>query len=312
MDESGAMHFDWERGFSATSREHVAVMADEVVRLVRACKPILIVDATVGTGGHAERMLEETGASLLGLDRDDAALRVAAERLSRFGTRVTLHQADFRDLDLVLDEAGVPAASAIVADLGMSSFALDDAERGFSFGADGPLDMRMDRTQKLRAYDIVNEESEEELARILRDLGEERAGNQIARAIVTARRRKPLQTTGELALVIAGAVGGRRLGAINPATRTFQALRIAVNRELESLAELLEKGPVRLAAGGRMVVLAYHSLEDRPVKQRFRDLAKTSKFMTVSRRAMRPDPEEVANNRRARSARLRCIERMSQ
>jgi 16S rRNA (cytosine1402-N4)-methyltransferase len=299
MDESGAMHFDWERGFSATSREHVAVMADEVVRLVRACKPILIVDATVGTGGHAERMLEETGASLLGLDRDDAALRVAAERLSRFGTRVTLHQADFRDLDLVLDEAGVPAASAIVADLGMSSFALDDAERGFSFGADGPLD-------------IVNEESEEELARILRDLGEERAGNQIARAIVTARRRKPLQTTGELALVIAGAVGGRRLGAINPATRTFQALRIAVNRELESLAELLEKGPVRLAAGGRMVVLAYHSLEDRPVKQRFRDLAKTSKFMTVSRRAMRPDPEEVANNRRARSARLRCIERMSQ
>jgi len=311
MEVSGAMHFDWERGFSAAGRQHVAVMVDEVVRLVRACKPTLIVDATVGTGGHAERMLEETEASLLGLDRDDAALRVAAERLARFGARVTLHQANFCELDLVLDEAGSRTPSAIVADLGMSSFALDDAERGFSFGADGPLDMRMDRTQKLRAYDIVNEESEEELARILRDLGEERAAQQIARAIVSARRRQPLQTTGELALVIASAVGGRRFGAINPATRTFQALRIAVNRELESLNELLEKGPRLLTAGGRMVVLAYHSLEDRPVKQRFKELAKTGEFIMVSRKAMRPDADEVANNRRARSARLRCIERVS-
>jgi 16S rRNA (cytosine1402-N4)-methyltransferase len=247
----------------------------------------------------------------LGIDRDDAALTLAAERLGRFGARVTLRRADFRHLDLLLDDLGSPTASAIVADLGMSSFALDDAERGFSFGADGPLDMRMDRRQQLRAYDIINEESEEELARILHDLGEERAARQIARAIVSARRRHPLQTTGELALVVASAVGGRRFGAINPATRTFQALRIAVNRELESLAELLAKAPLRLAAGGRMVVLAYHSLEDRPVKQRFRELAKTTEFVAVSRKALRPDPEEVANNRRARSARLRCIERAS-
>jgi 16S rRNA (cytosine1402-N4)-methyltransferase len=310
MYESDGMHFDGESGFSAASRQHVAVMAEEVVRLVRACKPILIVDATVGTGGHAERMLEETPASLIGLDRDEEALRVAAERLGRFGTRVTLHQADFRNIDLVLDEAGCPAASAIMADLGMSSFALDDAERGFSFGADGPLDMRMDRSQKLRAYDIVNEETEEELAHILRDLGEERAARQIARAIVNVRRRQPIQTTGELALVIASAIGGRRFGSINPATRTFQALRIAVNQELESLADLLEKGPQRLTAGGRMIVLAYHSLEDRPVKQRFRELTKTGEYAAVSRKAMRPDAEEVANNRRARSARLRCIERV--
>ena len=224
---------------------------------------------------------------------------------------MTFRQADFRDLDVILDEGGSPAADAIVADLGMSSFALDDAERGFSFVADGPLDMRMDRHQKLRAYDIVNEESEEELARILRDLGEEHAARQIARAIVGARRRHPLQTTGELALVIASAVGGRHFGAINPATRTFQALRIAVNGELESLAELLEKAPRRLIAGGRMVMLAYHSLEDRPVKQRFRELAKSEEFIAVSRKAMRPDAEEVANNRRARSARLRCIEKVS-
>jgi 16S rRNA (cytosine1402-N4)-methyltransferase len=310
MYESGGMHFDGDPGFSAASRQHVAVMADEVVRLVRACKPILIVDATVGTGGHAERMLEETGASLLGIDRDEEALLVAADRLGRFGTRVTLRKADFRNLDLLLDETGNPAASVIVADLGMSSFALDDRERGFSFAADGPLDMRMDRSQKLRAYDIVNEETEEELTRILRDLGEERAARQIARAIVKVRRRQPIQTTGELALVIASVIGGRRFGSINPATRTFQALRIAVNRELESLAELLEKGPRRLTGGGRMIVLAYHSLEDRSVKQRFRELTKTGEYDAVARKAMRPDAEEVANNRRARSARLRCIERV--
>jgi 16S rRNA (cytosine1402-N4)-methyltransferase len=310
MYESGGMHFDGDPGFSAASRQHVAVMADEVVRLVRACKPILIVDATVGTGGHAERMLEETGASLLGIDRDEEALLVAADRLGRFGTRVTLRRADFRNLDLLLDETGNPAASVIVADLGMSSFALDDRERGFSFAADGPLDMRMDRSQKLRAYDIVNEETEEELTRILRDLGEERAARQIARAIVKVRRRQPIQTTGELALVIASVIGGRRFGSINPATRTFQALRIAVNRELESLAELLEEGPRRLTGGGRMIVLAYHSLEDRSVKQRFRELTKTGEYDAVARKAMRPDAEEVANNRRARSARLRCIERV--
>ncbi|MBV8452347.1 MAG: 16S rRNA (cytosine(1402)-N(4))-methyltransferase RsmH, partial [Deltaproteobacteria bacterium] len=206
MHELGGKHFDGEQSFSTAGRQHVAVMAEEVVRLVRACKPTLIVDATVGTGGHAERMLEETGAKLLGIDRDDAALCVAAERLGRFGTRVTLRQADFCDLDLMLEQTGNPVASAIVADLGMSSFALDDPKRGFSFGADGPLDMRMDRRQKLRAYDIVNEESEEELVRILCDLGEERAARRIAHAIVTVRRRHLLRTTGELATVIAGAV----------------------------------------------------------------------------------------------------------
>ena len=310
IHEPVGMHFDGEPGFSAAGRQHVAVMVDEVVRLVRACKPSLIVDATIGTGGHAERMLEETGASLIGIDRDDAALQVAAERLARFGSRLALHRANFGDLDVVLEQSGRLTASAIIADLGMSSFALDDADRGFSFGTDGPLDMRMDRRQKLRAYDIVNEESEDELARILRDFGEEHASRQIAHAIVNARRHHPLQTTGELALVVASAAGGRRFGAINPATRTFQALRIAVNRELESLAGLLAKAPQRLAAGGRMVVLAYQSLEDRPVKHRFRELAKTGEFILISRKAIRPDPEEVSNNRRSRSARLRCIERV--
>lgn len=305
------MYSDGEWSSSAASRQHVAVMVDEVVRLVRACNPSLIIDATVGTGGHAERLLEETGARLLGIDHDDGALCAAQQRLSRFGARVTLHQGDFRDLDHLLDHAGTPAANAIVADLGMSSFALDDAARGFSFGADGPLDMRMDRRQQLRASDIVNEATEEELARILHELGEERAARPIARAIVSARRRHPLQTTGDLVAVITSVAGRRRLGAINPATRTFQALRIAVNRELESLAELLEKAPMRLAAGGRMVILAYHSLEDRPVKQRFRELTKTGQFNLISRKAIRPETVELVHNRRARSARLRCIERGS-
>jgi 16S rRNA (cytosine1402-N4)-methyltransferase len=310
MYESAEMHFDGD-SLNAASRQHVAVMAEEVGRLVRACKPTLIVDATIGTGGHAERMLAETDAALLGIDRDDGTLRVAADRLGRFGSRVTLRQADFRDLGRILDEIGSPIAGAIVADLGMSSFELDDPERGFSFASDGPLDMRMDRRQKLRAYDIVNEESEEELTRILVHFGEEHAARPIARAIVSARRRQPLRTTGDLVLVIASAVGGRRFGAINPATRTFQALRIAVNQELDSLAELLGTAPMRLAPGGRLLTLAYHSLEDRPIKQRFRELTRTGEFIAVSRKALRPDAEEVANNRRARSARLRCIERVA-
>ncbi|HKV55339.1 MAG TPA: 16S rRNA (cytosine(1402)-N(4))-methyltransferase RsmH [Candidatus Binataceae bacterium] len=300
-----------DQGLSAASRQHVAVMAEEVVGLVRAAKPMMIVDATIGTGGHAERMLRETEARLLGIDRDATALRFAADRLAPFGSRVTLRHADFRELEQLLDQCTGPSAGAIVADLGMSSFALDDPSRGFTFRADGPLDMRMDQRQQLRAYDIVNEEPEDELARILHEYGEEHAARRIARGIVEARRPRPLETTGDLAAVIESVLGGRRFGAINPATRTFQALRIAVNGEIESLAALLEKAPGRLAAGGRLIVLAYHSLEDRPVKRRFRELSKSGEFIGITRKAMRPNAEEMANNRRSRSARLRCIERVA-
>jgi 16S rRNA (cytosine1402-N4)-methyltransferase len=170
----------------------------------------------------------------------------------------------------------------------------------------------MDRNQQLRAYDIVNEETETELARIIFEFGEDRSSRRIARAIVEARRRRPIETTGELSSLVEGALGRNRRGGIHPATRTFQALRIAVNHELESLTALLDRGPARLKVGGRMVVLAYHSLEDRPVKQRFRELVREGLFNAVTGKALRPSGEESAGNPRARSARLRCIERVAQ
>jgi 16S rRNA (cytosine1402-N4)-methyltransferase len=311
MHELDITNFERKTGFRAASPKHVAVMAEEVVGLVRACKPGLIVDATIGTGGHAERLLQQTDAHLLGIDRDADVLAIAAQRLGGFDARVSLRHANFGDLELILEEAGFSKVNAIICDLGMSSFALDDPERGFSFQTEGPLDMRMDRRQMLRAYDIVNEESEPQLARILRDFGEEHAARQIARAIVSARRRHPIESTFELAAVIMSVLGGRRFGTMNPATRSFQALRIAVNRELESLERFLKVAPQRLAPGGRLVILAYHSLEDRAVKQCFREQVKGGEFIAVSRKAIRPDAEEVANNRRARSARLRCIQRIS-
>ncbi len=303
------MHLNEETSLSAASRQHVAVMVEEVVGLVRASNPLVVVDATIGTGGHAEALLEATGAQLIGLDRDGDALRIAAARLERFGSRVSLHQANFAGLGEVLDHSGMPGVGAIFADLGMSSFALNNPARGFSFMADGPLDMRMDQEQELSAYDLVNEETEEELAHIIHDYGQEHSARRIARALVIARRRGPLETTGELRLIIEGAVGGRRRGGIHPATRTFQALRMAVNAEMSSLTKLLDQAPCRLVAGGRMIILAYHSLEDGPIKRRFRGLTDYGNFHLLSRRAVRPSAEEVARNRRARSARLRCIER---
>jgi 16S rRNA (cytosine1402-N4)-methyltransferase len=298
---------------TAAARAHVPVMLAEVRELLCARPPHLIVDATVGTGGHAHALLEAAEhARLLGLDRDDAALAAAAERLAAFGDRVMLRQADFAEIQRVADECGFAGADAILADLGMSSFALDDPERGFSFRFEGPLDMRMDRGQPIRAYDIVNEESEQELADLLHSLGEERAARRIARAIAEARRRRPIATTTELRSIVESVLGGHRRGGVNPATRTFQALRIAVNREMESLAALLGAGPALLGAGGRMAVIAYHSLEDRPVKERFRALAREGGYTLVVRKAIRPSEAEVARNPRARSARLRCLERSPQ
>ncbi|MGH7948497.1 MAG: 16S rRNA (cytosine(1402)-N(4))-methyltransferase RsmH, partial [Candidatus Binataceae bacterium] len=295
-----------------SDRLHEPVMVAEVVGLLSAHAPILFVDATVGTGGHCAALLRATGARMLGLDRDGDALAAAAERLAEFGDRVMLRQANFTELDDVMADCGISHADAIFADFGMSSFALDDPQRGFSFRQDGPLDMRMDRRDTVRAYDLVNEESEPELARILHEYGEERASRRIARMIVDARRRGPIETTGDLRAIVERALGAHRRGAVSPATRTFQALRIAVNHEVECLASLLTRGPALLSAGGRMATIAYHSLEDRPVKERFRELGRGAQYKLLTPKAIKPTGAELSRNPRARSARLRCIERTAQ
>jgi len=245
-------------------RLHVPVMAVEVVELLSAPDPLVIVDATLGAGGHAAAMLEAAPrARMLGVDQDAVALAHAREVLAPFEDRVTLVQANFAEISSVMRDAGIAHADAILADLGMSSLALDDAARGFSFRLDGPLDMRMDQRAPLRAYDLVNEEPEAELARIFRDYGEERMPGRIARTIVEARRRRRIETTGELRALVERAIGPHRRGGIHPATRTFQALRIAVNHELDSLEKFLRDAPAMLAPGGRLAIIAYHSLEDR-------------------------------------------------
>ena len=296
---------------SSHGRIHEPVMATEVVELLTYRRPLRLVDTTVATGGHALALLEAAplAACLLGLDRDAKALAVASERLDRFGARAILRQNDFADFETAADEAGFMQIDAMIADLGMSSFALDDPSRGFSFRNDGPLDMRMDLTQELRASDIVNQQNAEEIARILYEYAEERASRRIARFIVEARRRSPIETSGDLRRVVERALGSGRRGGVHPATRTFQALRIAVNHEIHSLETLLARAPERLARGGRMAVISYHSLEDRAVKTRFRELAAGGGFVQVNNKAMKPAPDEIARNPRSRSAKLRCLER---
>ncbi len=264
----------------------------------------------MGTAGHAALLLKAapSGACILGLDRDAQALALGAMRLEEFGQRVILRHANFSELPRLMHEVGFGGIDAIIADLGMSSFALDDPSRGFSFMREGPLDMRMDSAAALRAYDLVNDENEADLARIIYEYGEERGSRRIARVIVEARRRHPIETTAELRALVERAIGHHR-GGVHPATRTFQALRIAVNDELASLRALLEEGPGCLAPGGRMAVIAYHSLEDRLVKVRLRELAHEGGYTLLTRKALRPAPEEVQRNPRARSARLRCLER---
>jgi 16S rRNA (cytosine1402-N4)-methyltransferase len=313
-----AMSYD-----GADRREHVPVMAAEVVELLSAPGTTIVVDSTLGTGGHAAAMLVACpDAKLLGIDQDAAAIGHAREVLAKFDGRVSFAQRNFAEISLTMREAGLAGADAILADLGMSSFALDDPSRGFSFRLDGPLDMRMDQRAAISAYDLVNEEPEAELARIFREYGEERMPGRIARTIVEARRKRRIETTGELRALIERAIGPHRRGGVHPATRTFQALRIAVNHELESLEKFLRDAPAMLAPGGRLVVIAYHSLEDRAVKERFRDLGRRhfnrqsdaesdrdSDFNNLTTKVIKPTQREIVENPRARSARLRCLER---
>lgn len=291
---------------------HRPVLAAAVVELFGAARGRLFVDGTVGAGGHAAAILEGIPESkVVGIDRDPEILRIAAARLAGYGDRAVVRHGDFRHLPQIFAGLGADQVDGILLDLGVSSLQLDRTERGFSYSApEAPLDMRMDPGQSLTAAGLLNRTDERELARILRDYGEERWATRIARFAVRARERKPLATVGELVKVIEDAIpaGARRRGG-HPARRTFQALRIAVNDELGAIRQALAEMPGLLAPGGRLVVISFHSLEDRIVKHRFRELEALGGFGVLTRRPIVPDAGEIRGNLRARSAKLRAVSR---
>jgi 16S rRNA (cytosine1402-N4)-methyltransferase len=287
-------------------REHEPVLLAETLELLAVRPGGLYVDGTLGLAGHAGAILDAAPATrLVGFDKDGETLERARAELARFGDRVRLVHADFREAPSLL--RGEPV-DGILLDLGVSSVQLDRPERGFSFLADGPLDMRMDRSQGETARDVVNAMDERELADVIYTFGEERLSRRIARAIAAARQRGPIETTGALAAIVRRAAGQKGRWRIDPATRTFQALRIHVNRELDRLADTLRALAALLAPGGRMAVIAFHSLEDREVKHTFRALAAEG-YALLTKKPVRPGEDEERRNPRARSARLRAVRR---
>jgi 16S rRNA (cytosine1402-N4)-methyltransferase len=306
--------------------QHVPVLLAETLEGLGVGRGGLFVDATVGLGGHSEALLEASPeARLVGIDRDPVALERAARRLERFGSRVRLVHANFQRFRQAMDSIGVSGGLAgVLADLGVSSMQLETAERGFSFRLDGPLDMRMGLGD-LTAADVVNQRSEGELENIFREYGEERQARRIARAIARARTESPFETTGQLRKLIAEVKGPRaaREEKIDPATRVFQALRIEVNQELAGLEAFIQEAVNLLETDGRLVVISYHSLEDRIVKNTLRDLARgdvdpvtgrphseTQLIEVLTRKPVRPAEEEIALNPRSRSAKMRAARRL--
>lgn len=288
---------------------HVPVLLEEVLRWLAPRPGGVYVDGTLGGGGHARALAARVGREgrVIGLDRDPAAVQAAETRLA--GLPVTLVWADFRDLPEELGRQGIAAVDGVLLDLGMSTDQLADPERGFSFDSPGPLDLRFDPTRGEPASRLVNRLSESHLAELIRRYGEDRYSRRIARQIVRSRREGPIETARQLAGVVRRAVPRSRPGrpGIDPATRTFQALRIAVNGELESLETALRRLPECLACGARLAVISFHSLEDRRVKEAFRD---DPRYQPLTRKPIRPTPEEVARNPRARSAKLRVAQRV--
>ncbi len=302
---------------------HLPVLYQTIIHALQPASPGKYVDATVGAGGHAWGILQASSpdGKLLGLDLDPQALALAGERLAEYGPRAVLVRASYTTLTDQLDKLGWKSVNGILIDLGVSSMQLDTAERGFSFLREGPLDMRFDPGQSRSAADLVNTLPESDLADIIFRYGEETASRRIARAIIASR---PINTTSELAEVISGAVGGKR-GKVHPATRTFQALRMAVNEELQTLEVFLPQAVASLAPGGRLAVIAFHSLEDRLVKQYFKKESSDcicppeqlvctcnhhAHIKLVSRHAIMADNEEVKRNSRSRSAKLRIVEKL--
>ena len=306
---------------------HRPVLLDECIAGLHIRPDGIYLDGTLGGAGHSSEIARRlTTGRLIGIDRDTTALAAAGERLRPYGDRVTLVHANFRELVNVLDELQIPRVDGMLFDFGVSSPQLDDAARGFSYMADAPLDMRMNREDRLSAGEVVNSWSREALKKILYEYGEERYAPQIAAAICRRREEHPIETTLELAEVIRSAMPPQALREKqHPAKRSFQAIRIAVNDELGAISEMLETAVPRLNPGGRLVIITFHSLEDRMVKQKFADLAKgcicppdfpvcvcgrTPQARLITRKPILPSEEELAENNRSHSAKLRVCERI--
>ncbi|MEN6521380.1 MAG: 16S rRNA (cytosine(1402)-N(4))-methyltransferase RsmH [Armatimonadota bacterium] len=306
---------------------HRPVLLDEVIEFLDPQPGQIFIDCTLGGAGHTKAILSRIipGGCVIGIDRDQDSINQAQRELEQFKDNVILVRRDFADLDAILEELSIESVNGVLMDLGVSSHQLDEPERGFSFQAPAPLDMRMDRNEPETAADLVNRLPEKELADLIYIHSDERWSRRIARAIVRAREKSPITMTTELAEIVASAVPGGRREKIHPATRTFQALRIAVNREMEALDMALEAAARALAIGGRMCVISYHSLEDRRVKQFFIAgsgrcqcppglpvcTCGSKQFLEVlTRRPVVPGDEEIEANPRARSAKMRCAEKV--
>ncbi len=302
---------------------HEPVLVNEVNHYLLKDRKGFYLDGTAGGGGHSEAILNQLSSSgtLISLDMDDDAIEFAGARLNKFGKQSTIIKSNFKDFDIVLAQLGVKRIDGILLDLGVSSHQLNEAERGFSFSQNARLDMRMNRTQTLSAFDIVNEWPHQELKRILKDYGEERRAAQISRAIVKTREQNQIETTRQLAAIVTGNVHHKY--EVKTLARVFQALRIAVNEELRNLKEALEKSMLHINEGGRIVVLSYHSLEDRMTKHFFKHEAarcecpprapvcfcnKKDRVKILTRKAVTPGVEELSQNPRSRSAKLRAAE----
>ncbi len=307
--------------------KHISVLLDETIEGLKIKSDGVYVDGTLGGGGHAYEVCKQLGdkGSFIGIDQDEAAIEAASQRLSDFGEKVTIIRSNYCDMKSQLHKIGVDKVDGIVLDLGVSSYQLDTAERGFSYRVDAPLDMRMDTRQAMTAKDIVNDYSEMELYRMIRDYGEDKFAKNIAKHIVLARQEKPIETTGELIEIIRRAIPMKfQIDSGHPAKRTFQSIRIELNRELEVLRESLDDMIDMLNEDGRICIITFHSLEDRIVKNIFKKnenpcicppnfpvcaCGKESKGRVISRKPILPSEEELESNSRSKSAKLRVFER---
>jgi len=292
---------------------HLPVLLQEVMECLKLASGDVVLDATLGGGGHAAQCLEKIGprGKLIAVDRDPEAIKNAKKRLSEFKSRIVWVNDNFRHVGDILRIAGVDKVNGAIFDLGVSSSQIDEAERGFSFLKDGPLDMRFSDSQDMSACGVVNNFSKDELAEIIREYGEERHAGLVAGGIVRARAKKRIETTKELTSVILAAVGRKyRKVRLHPAARTFQALRIYVNDELDSARVGVHEAIGSLAAGARICVISFHSLEDRIIKNLFKDAAREEKIKIITKKPIIPGRDEIRTNSRARSAKLRCAERV--